>query len=110
AFFITCTLMENHPDQTAELMGDGSNRLIVAQTRQQPPIKNLKDTAFELDCGVGTLAKQTAHISIAFWAAVAAGHSCTLFVSGTCADPRSKVFVRRKCCSSGADFGNDLVR
>jgi hypothetical protein len=85
--------MENDPDQSTELMGDRPNGLIMPQTRQQPPIENLKDTAFEFDRGVGTLAQQTAHIAVAFWAAVAAGHSCTLFVSGTRADPRSKVFV-----------------
>ena len=81
--------MQNHPDQSAELMGDSPDGLIVPQARQQPPVQDLEDTAFEFDRRVGTLAEEAPHIAVAFWAAVAAGYSRTFFVAGTCADPGS---------------------
>src|SRR5205814_3247461 len=55
AFFVTCSLMQDQPDQAALSMGNGSDCLIMSETRHQSAIDNLKNASFGPGSGIGNL-------------------------------------------------------
>jgi hypothetical protein len=79
--------MENDPDEAAEAMGYGSDRLIVSQARYQSAIDNLENGSFRLGCGVGSLIQDAPHVTVALQGAVALGYFCTFFISRACSNP-----------------------
>jgi hypothetical protein len=91
-------------------MGDGADGLIVSQARHQSAIDDLENSSFRLDHGVGSLIENTPHVAVAFWAAVARGHLCALFVSGAGPDPGREMLAGRKCRGCSTHLGHDLLR
>src|SRR5215510_5254164 len=66
AFFITDSLMENHPDETTQTVCNGSNCLSMAEARHQTPIKKLKDTSLRFDGRMRRLIQKPLHLSVTF--------------------------------------------
>jgi len=52
AFLIWDAFVQNHPDQPAESMSNGSDGLCVPQSYDKPAIYELKDAAFGFDSGI----------------------------------------------------------
>src|SRR5262245_17424045 len=65
-FFITDSLMKKHPDETTQTVCNGSNCLSMAEPRDKPPIKKLKDTALRFDSRMRSLIQETPHLPVAF--------------------------------------------
>ena len=55
AFLITEALVVRLPDQTAQAMADGADRLGMAEARDEPAVHDVEDRSFRLHCGVGGL-------------------------------------------------------
>ena len=66
AFFIADALVEQLPNQTAQAMGDGADRLGVAEARDQATVHDVEDRPFRLHRGVGGLVEDASHLPIAF--------------------------------------------
>jgi hypothetical protein len=64
-------------------MGDGSDSLIVSQTRYRTAIDNLKDSSFRFGCGVGTLIENPPHVAVALRGPGVVIHTRALVVTGT---------------------------
>ena len=52
AFFVTDSLVQDQPDQSALSMGDGSDGLIVSQARDRAAIHDLEYASFGPGCGI----------------------------------------------------------
>ena len=48
SFLVTNSLVQNHPDQPTQSMGNRPDGLIVSQARHIPAIDNLEDASFVL--------------------------------------------------------------
>ncbi len=55
AFFVTDSLVQDQPDQSALSMGDGSDGLIVSQARDRAAIHDLEYASFGPGCGIRSL-------------------------------------------------------
>jgi hypothetical protein len=55
AFFVTDSLVQDQPDQSALSMGDGSDGLIVSQVRDRTAIHDFEDASFGSRCGIRRL-------------------------------------------------------
>src|SRR5216684_2287187 len=109
-FFVSNSLVQNQPDQPTMPMGDRPDGLVVSQARHQTAIHCLEDASFVLDRRVGTLIENAPHMAVALRGAVAVVHSRALLVARACANPRRKMFLRRKGRRLGTHFGDDLLR
>ncbi len=79
--------MEHLPDQTAQSVGEGADRLGMAEARDQPAVHDVDDGPFRLHRGIGGLVEDASHLSITFRAAMAVVHAGTFLVTGTGAHP-----------------------
>jgi hypothetical protein len=103
-------LMKNHPDETTQTVGNGSNCLRMTESRDKSTIDKLKNTAFSFHSRVRYLIQKALHLPVAFGRAVAVIDTCTFFLSGADTHPRSQVLRRRKCGGGRSDFRDDLLR
>ena len=55
AFLIADALVEHLPDQTAQAMGDGADRLGMAEARDQPTVHDVEDRPLGLHSGIWRL-------------------------------------------------------
>ena len=74
-------------------MGNRPDSLIVSEARHKTAIDDFKDAAFRPDRGIGALIENAPHVAVALRGAVALGFPGTLFVSGTCSNPRRELFA-----------------
>src|SRR5258708_20589331 len=102
--------MKNLPDDSARAVSNGQDRLKMTPPWRQPPIENLKHTAFGLHCGVGRLAEKPPHVFVAFGRAVAGGNFRTFLSTGATPHPRGHLAAGGKRGRSRAAFANNLVR
>src|SRR5674476_1067924 len=79
-FLVADPLMEDHPQHSAESMGDGPDGLLVPQTRQQPAEGQLEYAPFDLYRRLGCLIQQPPHVAIALRRACAVRLPCALFI------------------------------
>ena len=54
-FFVTDSLVQDQPNQSALPVGNGPDRLIVSQARDGTAIHDFEDASFGLGCGVRSL-------------------------------------------------------
>src|SRR5436309_332544 len=52
AFLVRDTVVQDLPYELADPVRDRSNRLSMAETDDEPPVQQLKDTALGLHCGM----------------------------------------------------------
>ena len=55
AFLVTDSLVQDQPNQSTLSMGNGSDGLIVSQSRDRAAIHDLEDTSFGPGCGIRSL-------------------------------------------------------
>ena len=55
AFLVTDSLVQDQPNQSTLSMGNGSDGLIVSQSRDRASIHDLEDTSFGPGCGICSL-------------------------------------------------------
>ena len=55
AFFVTNSLVQDQPDQSALSMGNGSDGLVMSQAGNGAVIHDLEDASFRSGCGIGSL-------------------------------------------------------
>lgn len=72
-------------------MGDGADRLSVAEARDEPAIDDREDAALGLHRRVGRLVQDASHLPVTFGTAVAVVDTRTLLVAGTGAHPRGEM-------------------
>src|SRR4029450_3992178 len=71
-------VVQELPDEAAQPMRDGTDRLSVSQADHEPAIHEFKDTACGLHCGIGGLIEQAAHLPSAARGSVAVIDARTL--------------------------------
>ena len=54
-FLVADLLVKNLPDQTAQSVSDGADRLGMAEARDQPAVHDVEDRPFRLHRGIGSL-------------------------------------------------------
>ena len=108
-FFVTNSIVQDHPNVTTLPMGDGPDRLFMPQTGYRAAIDELEDRSLSFHGSVGRLIENSSHGTVAFGGPVAVVHARALVVAGVCPDPRGQVFCRRKCHCEGAHFGKNLL-
>jgi hypothetical protein len=75
-----------------EPVGDGSDRLSVSKTRDEPAIHDGEDRPLRFHGGVGGLIQDASHLAIALGAAVTVVHAGALFIARACAHPGGELF------------------
>ena len=66
AFFIAKSLVQNLPNETAQAVRNGPDRLLVFQARLQALKDHFKNASLPLDCGVCGFIEQPAQSAVAF--------------------------------------------
>jgi hypothetical protein len=74
--------VEDLPDQTAQPVGDGTDRLRVSEAWHDPTIYDGEDRSFGLYRRIGRLIKDAPHLAIAFGAAVTVVHTRAFLIAG----------------------------
>src|SRR5262249_782060 len=92
AFFVANALVQNLPDQTTEPVGDGTDRLGVSKTRDEPAIHDGEECPLRFHRGVGGLILDAAHLSIAVGAAMTVVDAGTLLIARARAHPGCELF------------------
>src|SRR6266702_3629552 len=64
SFFVTDSLVQNLPDQSAKPVSNYSDRLIVPQARYVPAIEDLEDASFIFNRSVGSLIEDAPHMTV----------------------------------------------
>ena len=82
-------------------MGDGPNRLGVSESDDQPPIHELKDTAFGFHGGICRLIEQPPHLAIAVRRSMTVIDARALVVPGAGADHDAKRFALANVAAVG---------
>jgi len=91
AFLVPHVLVKNLPNQATEPVSDRTDRLGVAEARDEPAIHEREDGALRLHRGVGRLIQDASHLSVALGTAVTVVDTRTLLVAGTGAHPRGEM-------------------
>ncbi len=104
------SLMQNLPDQTAQAVGNGPDRALVAETRQQTTEHGLEMAAVFLDRGVGRLIENAAQVAVAFGGVAAMVLFRAFVLSGAGANPGAQLRGGGERGRFHAHFGNHLLR
>jgi len=59
-------------------MRNGSDGLVVSETRHETTIDDLEDTSFVFDGSIGSLIENATHLTVSLGRAFAAVHACAL--------------------------------
>src|SRR5262245_46900216 len=110
SFFVTHTLVQNLPNESAQSVGDDADRLLGSKAQDVPTIQCLKDAARGFHGGIGRLVEKTPHLTISLRRSMAVADACALVIAGTGTDPRSEVAGGGKARGGHADLGHDLLR
>jgi N-methylhydantoinase B/oxoprolinase/acetone carboxylase alpha subunit len=87
SFFVSNSLVQDHPNQSALSMADCPDGLFMSQSCHTAAIDKLEDAAFGLYRRVGRLVEDAPHLPVALRRPVTVVHASTFLLAGTDADP-----------------------